>query len=546
MIFLRGIVLLLFGVVYCFFASAATHPVSLTTTIVDGLTFGGGVAPGDTLMIEGPIREHLILRNLQGTATQPIVITKPTYLEAVSISSNIHYAVSIQNCQHFIFTGKTTLSDKGFIIRAPTGVGMGVGAGSGNYVIESVIFSTTDGPALLAKTDPDCSWQYDRNHFTQGKTVVRDCSFNQSGTEAIYIGSTAFNGQTINCNGKDTLLLPHLIDTVLVYNNYIINCGWDGIQVSSSRHVAIHNNEIVQASTKKEPWQKNGIIMGGGSAGLVYNNQIIRPFGTGIANFTSGPVYYFNNVISNEWQPNHSASESDYGFYIDSGRNPSDTGYVAVFNNLVLRPQKYGFRVVNPNVGQRDSVINNILIGGNLSQTAAYNFQNAANVVSEKNLNFKDLGCFSDGIVPILRDELPQYATVPNQGILLPAILPYPDFFGNPRWFGASMDIGPVETQEDVGLGIPIWNEGLHIFPNPVVEGFQFFTPISSSTCRKALATLTLHALDGTLSWQDEQIFEPGILFKWERTPNISSGFYIFTIETQSYRHSAKVLIKND
>ena len=64
---------------------------------------------------------------------------------------------------------------------------------------------------IYGKDDPDCTFKSTRDKFTQYNTIIHDCFITNTGDEGMYIGSSFYSGETLTCNGKDTLIFPHLL-----------------------------------------------------------------------------------------------------------------------------------------------------------------------------------------------------------------------------------------------------------------------------------------------------------------------------------------------
>ena len=88
----------------------------------------------------------------------------------------------------------------------------------------------------------------------------------------MYIGSSFYSGETINCNGKDTVVMPSVLMGVRVYNNIVKYSGWDGIQVGSAvSDCRIFNNLVMFDSQAAVYGQMSGFLIGGRSKCDCYN-----------------------------------------------------------------------------------------------------------------------------------------------------------------------------------------------------------------------------------------------------------------------------------
>ena len=141
---------------------------------------------------------------------------------------------------------------------------------------------------MFAKTDPDCTLTSVRSNFTQYNSVFHDNYISNSGNEGFYIGSSFYSGETINCNGKDTVVLPSVLKGVRVYNNIVKFSGWDGIQVGSAVSDCLIFNNLVMYDSGRVHWQMSGFMIGGGDQCDCYNNYIYKGKGDAIESLGSG------------------------------------------------------------------------------------------------------------------------------------------------------------------------------------------------------------------------------------------------------------------
>ena len=177
------------------------------------------VKPGDTLYFSAGSKNSITLKNFRGKSGSPIVIINRG--GEIIIDTDNYFGISIQNCQHVKFTGSGFPGVfYGFKIkRVANGAGMGIGNLSSDIEVDHVSIENTSVGGLYAKTDPDCELGSVRGKFTQYNTVIHDNYIANVSDEGMYIGSTKYDGQVVKCNGKDTLLMPSLLDGVKIYNN---------------------------------------------------------------------------------------------------------------------------------------------------------------------------------------------------------------------------------------------------------------------------------------------------------------------------------------
>ena len=524
------------------FAQVAYHSITPADVIVDGLNFKGNpILPGDSLLFEPGIRGHIIFRNLEGTRSAPIVIINKT--TSVLIESTIQYGVSFQNCRHFTLksrNGYYPLYD--LTITAPNGVGIGLGQKSEHYTIEGITIWGTAGPGILAKTDPDCTFQVVRDNFLQGKVVVRWNQFFETGTEAIYIGSSFFQGQHFNCGGRDTLLFPHLIDSAEVYGNIIRNAGWDGIQISSTNHARVYGNTMNKTGVKKDLYQMNGIIMGEGSSGEVFNNQISHAAGNGIANFSAGPVVYFQNwILTGADQP--LPNERAYGMYIQTNRNPTQESYVAAFNNLIVTSGNLGLKWIGTSKPSSDSLANNLVVDYGTPQGLHLDFKDAPNIWARTNLAWSNAGCLiGDTTWQFVQTSFRNQLALMDQGTNLPRFSAALDFHNEPRVQGNGIDIGIFESAQ-TGL-MHIAPEQLVVYPNPIQQKIFIAWNTTQVFCDGGAVSVRLFDLSGRLyHTQTLSDFQPNQLYPIELEQLPSSGQYILQLKGENLETAVQVLV---
>ena len=304
------------------------------------------IKPGDTLYFQGGNKEYLLIKGFKGAPGKPIVMINSG--GPIIIDTDFYYGINLQNCQYVKFTGTGDPGTKyGFQVkRVAAGAGLSVGALSSDFEIDHVSIENTMIAGLYAKTDPDCDLTAVRSNFTQYNTVIHDNYIGHAGNEGMYIGSTKFSGQDVVCNGKDTLLLPSLLDGVQVYNNIVEYAGWDGIQVSSAyRNCQIYNNTVTYDSQAGVYAQMSGIIMGGGTKADCFNNFISQGQGDGIECHGLGGCRIFNNIIVNAGRSYLPAdpTQRKHGMYI-TDVSVEDGGSFYIQNNNIINPKSDGIR----------------------------------------------------------------------------------------------------------------------------------------------------------------------------------------------------------
>ena len=418
------------------------------------------VGPGDTLLFAPGNRKYLLIKNLRGEAGKPIVLMNSG--GEVVIDTDHYFGISIQNCRYFRFTGTgDPKSNYGFKIkRVANGGGIGIGELSSDFEIDHISVENCMIGGIYAKTDPDCTLASVRGTFTQFNTSIHDNYIANVGDEGLYVGNTKYFGQTVQCDGKDLLLFPGLLDGVKIYNNIIKYSGWDGIQVSSaSKNCAIYNNTVLYDSQLETESQMSGILIGGGSKCDCYNNFISQGKGNGIESHGLGGYRIFNNIIVDAgrtfWPGD--LSRMKHGIFVTDVSVLADSSFHIQHNNLIS-PKSEGIRFSS--VKSKNNLISsNVIINpGNFDyyendntsfkgKDAYVMFQSTSSDVLLRNNYFarsaNSAGFMSAGIL------LPEGFKLSSGSPLINAAETDPkiafDFSGFPRPFGAGSDIGAFE-----------------------------------------------------------------------------------------------------
>jgi len=341
------------------------HSIDYNTTVVDGTGF---IYPGDTVCLLAGNKNYLLLRNIHGTDAEPIVILNKN--GKVIIDTDHHYGIKFEGCSFVKLSGNGSETHQyGILIsRVENGAGISVDYLSTNIEIEYTEISNSPIGGIYAKTDPDpygdCTFPAVRDSFEMYNTVIHDNYLHDIGNEGMYIGSSKYTGQQIyNC---DTMVLPHVMIGVKVYNNILENIGWDGIQVSSAiSDCEIYGNYIIHDSYAEEKWQMSGILIGGGSNCNCYNNTIIDGKGDGIDLLGLGDNRIYNNLIVNAgktYYPNqpHNDTLQKHGIWTGDIVTNQNTDFF-IYNNTIVSPRNYGMKLSNSTV-LNNRIYNNLIV----------------------------------------------------------------------------------------------------------------------------------------------------------------------------------------
>ena len=551
-------VLLAIGLVFSqkLFAGTTSISVDTLTNLIDANAAPfNQIQPGDTVLFEPGRRDFILIRNFSGAEGYPIVFINKNGL--VTIDTDHYFGISIQNCRFIRLTG--TGSEANFygfrITRVQNGAGIGVNDMSSDFEIDHVSIENTMIGGIYAKTDPDCSLAATRDKFTQFNTLLHDNYIANVGDEGMYIGSTKFFGQTVACNGTDTLLLPALLDGVRIYNNIIRNTGWDGIQVSSaSSGCQVYDNLVMYDSQEEHFGQMSGIMLGGGSKCDCYNNYISSGKGSGIESHGLGGYRIFNNIIvdaGRSYQP-LDTSLMKYGIYVTDISVQADSAFY-ILHNDIINPKSDGIRFLSM-LSKNNLVASNLVINpGNYDyyENGGTGFNgmdsyimlpDAEADVTIKN-NYLSRTAENGGFSAVNYTLLPgspliDSAYADSKGIVF-------DFYHHPRPYGIAADIGAFEYNPAY-LGIPADAPGLTVkpilFPNPV----RTLLNIQYQVDFKTDVFLDIYNLQGSLVQHVKQVsINAGIhTFKID-VEKYEPGIFLYTIRAANYSTSGRFIKVN-
>jgi hypothetical protein len=526
------------------------------TTLIDGYYAPyDKVMPGDTLVFEHGKRDFILIRNFHGEADKQVVFINDGGI--VKINTNNYYGISIRNCRFFRFTGTGSSNFfYGFKIeRVEHGGGIGIGEGSSDFEIDHITIEDCQGAGINAKTDPDCTYTATRDKFTQFNTIIHDNQISGVSNEGLYIGSTKYFGQTVHCNGLDTLVLPALLNGVRIYNNIIKYTGWDGIQVSSaSSDCKVFDNMILFDSQEGFYNQMSGILLGGGSKCECYNNFISQGKGNGIEIHGLGGNRIFNNIIvdaGRSFLPSDS-SQMLHGIFVSDVSAELDSSFY-ILNNDIINPRSDGIRFSSIR-SQHNLVASNLIVNpGNYDfyENGPTSFKgvdsyimipNAAADVAIANNYFSrtaaGAGFSAEDYTLLPGSPLIDSAYAENKGILF-------DFYNHPRPYGTAADIGAFEYNPAY-LGIPYKLPGsinrLLPFPNPVRTMLTIQYQIGSSTD----IFLYIYNLQGICIRQVQEVHVNAGFNRFNvNVGTLLPGIYLFTIRSNTSSATGRFLKAN-
>jgi hypothetical protein len=537
-------------------AHNSSFVVDTLTTLIDGESAPfNNVLPGDTLLFEHGIRNFILLRNFHGEADRPIVIINKGGV--VSINTENYYGISIRNCQYFKFTGTGDINHfYGFmILRVEQGGGLGIGSLSSDFEIDHLSIENCHGAGINAKTDPDCSFSATREKFTQFNTSIHDNYISSVSNEGLYIGSTKYFGQVVNCDGKDTLLFPGLLDGVRIYNNIVKYTGWDGIQVSSaSSNCEVFNNMVMFDSQDEFYNQMSGILLGGGSKCDCYNNFVGQGKGNGIENHGLGGYRIFNNIIvdaGRSFLPMDS-SQMRHGIYVSDVSAQQDSSFY-ILNNDIINPKSDGIRFASTH-SKNNLIASNLIVNpgnydfyenGNTSFNGMDSYIMIPDISADVSLknNYLSRSGANAGYSPsdyTLSPGSPliDSAYADNKGVRF-------DFYHHPRPYGAASDIGAFEFNPaflEVPDGLLLSGNLSAAYPNPV----STFLTIQYQIDSESDVFLDIYTQRGIHIVQWRQILTSAGSHSFKiNVANYKPGIFLYTLHTATYSTSGR-FIKTD
>lgn len=509
------------------------------------------VKGGDTLFFKAGDKKYLLIANFQGEPDKPIVMIN--YQGAVTIDTDHYYGISIRNCRYIKFTGTGDANETyGFKIDGVSrGAGLGIGELSSDFEVDHVSIKDVLTAGIYAKTDPDCSGNTTREFFTQYNTIIHDNYIANTGVEGMYIGSTKYTGQIVNCNGVDTLLLPSVLKGVKVYNNIVENTGWDGIQVSSATaDCEVYQNHIFYDSQAEYSNQMSGIILGGGSKANCYNNYIIDGKGDGIENHGLAGNKIYNNIIINAgrgfFPDDLSASKMVHGIFLTDVSSIQDSS-ITIVNNTIINPKSDGIRFSSVKTRNNLIAANVIINPGNFDVYENDNTQfdgedsyvevpnDSSDVILKNNYFERNLS-----EIEFNPDFSPTNSSSLIDAGYTGGFTPEFDFNLDYRPVGDFADIGAFECQNPTLIDKDLEISGFSlIYPNPVVSNLN----IRISVDRLMTYTIEIYNSKGEIKFQDN--IDIVSLGEYNTSVNVSdlpNGFYLCVVKSVNRIQTHKFL----
>jgi hypothetical protein len=324
------------------------------------------VGPGKVICLDAAMKyQNVVLKNIHGSPEEPIIIRNCGGV--AKIMSTGAFGLKIEESSNFKILGDGA-ADSTFGIKIST---------TGGFFLTLEKFTTDfevawvevagynkDGLGEKAgfagfgiKTSPyqDCALFSDstRQAWVMRNVSIHNNYIHDTGGEGMYIGHGFYKGRKEpKC---ESMTYSHSIKGLRVHHNLVENTGFDGIQIKNAdEDVEVYNNTIRNYGTRNNNTQNEGLFIGEGVTGKMYNNLIDTGTGNGIQFQGMGNNEFYNNLVLNAGEDGFNCSGSSMGVYIPDG-------YFKIFNNTIYNSREDGF-VFFHNHGGPKIVKNNLVV----------------------------------------------------------------------------------------------------------------------------------------------------------------------------------------
>lgn len=524
-----------------------TISIPVSQLIVDGNNYN--IQPGDTICLMAGNKDYLKLSNFHGDSLHYI-----TFINcggSVILQNNYHtYGINISNCSYFRFTGTGSDSiDYGFkIFETKANMnGLTISDKSTSYEIDHIEIANTGFAGIMAKTDPLCDLSANYGYFTQFNTIFHDNYIHNTGGEGLYIGHSFFSGYPTTCNAQPDTLFPHEIKGLRVYNNFLENCKWDGIQVGcATENCEIFGNTIINYGNDLINGQNSGIQISGGTTGKCFNNFIANGTGNGINVFGLGNNIIFNNVILNSGRNYYPSDQTKkvYGIFCDDRTTIPGLPFNFI-NNTIINPKTDGIRFYslqsNNNKFYNNIIINPGSLGTYSTNNQSYIYLNTGVNASLSN-NYFDLDMGNIKFIDTLNSnfKLTEFSPARDGGLDVSYLGINFDFDSIPRPYSNEFDIGAFEYYPgNTIVEFQDNNEAISIYPNP--NNGKFYIHSNQNQTKENYNIKIINQL-GELIYFKTLITEE--LQTIDLSKSAKSGLYFIILQSEKIRISKKLIIQ--
>ncbi|MDQ1087231.1 right-handed parallel beta-helix repeat-containing protein [Siphonobacter sp. SORGH_AS_1065] len=405
-------------------------------TVTSSGYYGPGnlpVQPGQTVCIQAGQYTNLQFSNLSGTPANPIIFKNCGGVVEIENNTSTD-ALAFANCKYFKVTGTGSSQQTYGIHVKGTGsgrMGLSVMDKSTNCEIDHLEINNAGFAGIMTKTDPWCDPATWRENFTMYNVNIHDNYIHDCGGEGIYAGNSFWGGgSTINCNGTSITVYPHKIVGLTIHHNLVERTGAEGIQYGCSPDAKVHDNIVNSPGISPfANYQNNGIQIGDGSGGELYNNTIKDAPGVGIIflSFAANQKIYNNLIVRS----------GSTGLFADKrvGSFPEST--LKVYNNTFISPG--GDAILLYSTENAHYITNNALI----APASGQYIKTAAGVNTQNNNNFMG-GVAAASFVGANDFHPTSISPLLNQGLSIPDLTFDRD--GNVRPLQNAFDIGCYEV----------------------------------------------------------------------------------------------------
>jgi hypothetical protein len=410
------------------------HTIGKSVTKADGEGNYSDVRPGDIVCIAAGKRGNLVLQNFHGTEDERI-----TFINSggrVEIKTEWSIGIEVINSTYFRLTGSGSDDAYGIRVAKAKTVGVLVRDRSLEFEVDHIEVHDIGLIGIHAKTNGTCPEDgnaINRKTFEQRNSIFHNNYVHDVGTEGLYIGSSFYKGETLECADGPVSILPPRLVGVQVYNNIVERTGWDGIQVGSAMEECyIHHNTVRHDSLEDVLVQAASIIVNHGSSCDVYNNLIWEGNGAGIKIIgrPRGPQrFVYNNVIVRPGRGSMRGDNPGTGIIASTGR-------VNIWNNTIVEPKTIGIKYRNSATTANFQIANNIIVSPGKGDDGYIDIGNLTNARIFNNLLLPTI----NGDYSLLADSpaVDAGADLSKRGITI-------DHLGFQRPHGGKFDIGAFE-----------------------------------------------------------------------------------------------------
>ncbi|RIV27247.1 T9SS C-terminal target domain-containing protein [Fibrisoma montanum] len=315
------------------------------------------IGPGATVCIQAGRYDFLRLNNFVGTPANPIKFVNCGGLVEVNFPTGSATGIAIQGSRYFQITGTGVAGlEYGIhISRTGSGIsGLNITGMSSDCEVDHVEVSNAGFAGIMIKTDPTCDVSTQRANFAMYNVKVHHNYVHDVKGEGLYIGNSFWNeGQSRTCDGASVKLLPHNIYGLEISYNRTVNTGCEGIQYACAPESQVHHNSVFNSGIDPfDPYQDNGVQIGGGVSGNFYNNTIQKAKGIGLIIVGHlGPNRIYNNVIT---------EAVSNGIFVDERAGTRANVEVALINNTIFSTGEEGVKLYNET--QTTTLLNNAVV----------------------------------------------------------------------------------------------------------------------------------------------------------------------------------------